>query len=556
MKRVSIVPIAVAIVFAIVGCTSIPSSGPVREGGVIDDDLDVSVGYIPSGPRPGSTQTVILQDFMQAATSPQDNYETARQFLAKSVRELWKPDAEVSIRSGAALTETVGDRIAYSFSTTATIDETGRYAEDTEVVPRELEFGFVQEDGEWRISDLDDGIVLTDDNFDIVFAARPLYFFDPSYAYLVPDLRWFPVTNLTTTRIATALIAGPPDWLHSAVVTAFPVGTTPDVVTVESGVATIDLSEEAAAAAPPDRNRMLQQLKASLTSVSTVSSVVVSVGGVELPVSDSSAEQAIVQPSVNSLPLVVQEGVVGFATTTQIAPLDALGPVIGGMGVLGGSYSATAQRAAVRTSDGVFVVAQGAEPLRVDARPGLIDPSVDNYGFTWSASAGDAQSIEAFAPDGTAQSLVVSSLPVDARLVALEVSRDGARLLIYLTTDAGPYLAVAGIVRGDEGPTQLTEPVELPVVRADPIDAAWVDDRSVVALTGGSTQARAIAYEIGGPSTDLGVLDAAVGIVSVGNGGTDNLVAITTDGSIFKPRSTTWQNTGIDASSLLGQQPG
>ena len=78
--------------------------------------------------------------------------------------------------------------------------------------------------GQWRISELPNGIVLSRDNFENSFSEYPLYFFDPDFRYLVPDVRWFPNCSGTVAdRIVNALLAGPSNWLQGGVVTtAFP----------------------------------------------------------------------------------------------------------------------------------------------------------------------------------------------------------------------------------------------------------------------------------------------------------------------------------------------
>jgi len=549
---------AVAIALALAGCAGIPSSGPVESGDVIDNNVDVPIGFLPSGPRAGSTVDDILQDFMTAATNPQDNYETARQFLASSVRETWNPDEIVSIRSGAFKVDTLSETSRrYTFDQSAEINNTGRYTEEAEATKKELQFEFVQEDGEWRIGSLLDGIVLRDDNFDSVFAARPLYFFDPSYTYLVPDTRWFPVTSRITTRITTALIAGPSTWLGNAVVTAFPLGTTlDDVVAVDSGTATVDLASEAQEATPAERNRMVQQLKASLTNVSTVSSVTLAVGGIPLPVEESSAPQAITQPSVNSLPLVRQGDSLGFATSSDLTILSAASAAITQLSATGGAYAIGRNTLALRSDAGVYAAVSGAEPLLLEAGDDFVDPSIDEFGYVWTAKKGDVASITAWQANGAPVPIDVSSLPVGARVVSLDVSRDGTRLLLSLTTDEGAVLGIAGINRQEGKPQLLGEFTVLSTSDATPLDAAWVNDRSVVSLTAAGTFARVITYDIGGPSTDIGMVEGGVSITAVGSGGTAFLRVLSSDGTVWKPRSTTWQDTGIDASFLATQQPG
>ena len=89
----------------------------------------------------------------------------------------------------------------------------------------------------------------------------------PSGDFLVPDLRWFPDTPSTKDRIVSELLAGPSPWLGRGVLlTAFPTGTKQgDPVVIDAGQATVDLSSEVRSQSGPAKQRMLQQLTASLS---------------------------------------------------------------------------------------------------------------------------------------------------------------------------------------------------------------------------------------------------------------------------------------------------
>ena len=66
-----------------------------------------------------------------------------------------------------------------------------------------------------------DGVVLDRNRFERVYSSYDLQFFDPSWTYLVPDTRWFPM-QYAATSIAEALVnGGPSTWLEGAVSTAF-----------------------------------------------------------------------------------------------------------------------------------------------------------------------------------------------------------------------------------------------------------------------------------------------------------------------------------------------
>ena len=73
---------------------------------------------------------------------------------------------------------------------TAAVDGSGRYDEFADAQTMELPFRFTEEGGEWRISQAPDGTIFAAAIFDRLFAKRSLYFYDPTFTYLVPDVRW------------------------------------------------------------------------------------------------------------------------------------------------------------------------------------------------------------------------------------------------------------------------------------------------------------------------------------------------------------------------------
>jgi hypothetical protein len=211
---------------------------------------------------------------------------------------------------------------------------------------------------------------------------------------------------------------------------------------------------------------------------------------------------------------------------------------------------------AARSATGVFVVPAGADPVLLKSGANYVDPSIDEYGYIWTAESDDVNSLAAWEANGAIHNPDTSSLPAGAQVTSIDVSRDGTRLLLYLTTDDGPVLGVAGINRQDGLPILLGEFTVLSNADATPIDAAWVNDRSVASLSAAGSESRVTSFDLGGPSTDLGTVEGGVSISSVGSGGTAFLRVLSDNGNVYKPRSTTWQDTGIDASFLATQQPG
>lgn len=543
---------ALASVLVLAGCVGIPTSGGVVTGGIIDEQVDPDVVVLPDAPRPGSSQEEILEDFLLALRGPQSSYAIARQYLADSFAEVWNPDESAIIRTGIPVTSpgVAPDTLLYTITSTAIVDSAGIYSEPPPA-QQTFQYTFVQENGEWRISDAPNGIILSQSSFDVVFTQQALYFFDPSYQYLVPDVRWFPARATVTTRIVRELLAGPAPWLQpGAVVSAFPVATTVEGAQIASGTAVVDLSVEALTAPPTDRDRMRQQLAASLD----VGSVAITVGGslMELPPAGAGA---IRNPSVEPAVLVGAEGAFGFETTAGIAEVAGISEQVVASGATAATLSNDKQVAALLTPAGVQVARSSVEgPLVVDSRPGLVAPSLDPFRFVWSVPADDPTALRVFETDGT-QHIVASGLPSTARVASIAVSRDGTRLLVYLDTPEGARLQVAGIIRqADNVPIELGTLVDLPVSSATPVAAAWVSDRVVATVARGAEAYPVTLVEIGGPGSPLSQVPDAVAITG-GNGGADGVRVLAADGTIWQPRgSGGWVSTGLTATFLATRQ--
>lgn len=548
MRRPAAAAVAM-LVLALAGCVGIPTSGGVVPGPVIDEQLDPDVVVLASGPVPDSDQERILTDFMQAVRSPQNDYAIAKQFLTPQLAAGWDPNASTIIRSTAGISPgETADTLEYTVASRATVDGQGRYTARRDASSQTLVFGFAQVDGQWRISEAADGIVLSASSFEVAFRARPLYFFDPSHDYLVPDVRWFPARATAPIRVVRALLAGPSDWLQQGVVqTAFPVATTlgDGSVDVTGSSATVDLSAEALAASADELDRMRQQLVATLATPN----VTMTVGGRELPTPDPSGTSALVNPSVESAALVGLDDRFGFDGGEGIVAIENLSDAVVAVSPTAAVLSADRAVAAFRAGDGsVGVASLGDEAVQLDGRAGLIPPSLDPFRFVWSAQGGSAASVVAFELDGTGHP-VQSALPENASVVSMDVSRDGTRLLAYLAAGTGPRLVVAGIIRQDDVPVALGPLLELQVGSAQPVDAAWVDDRTVAALT---SDGEVSVFEIGGPARSLGQVPGGAAIV--GGNGTDG-IRVLAGGELWRPQgSSGWVSTLIRASFLATKQ--
>ena len=544
------VVVAVVLAVGLAGCVAIPSSGGVNVGpAVTSGGGDSTFVTDPVGPPRNASKTELVNDFLQAATSADNNYAIAKEYLTAKAAQSWVPTKSVLVREKPATPEDIGDNtVDYAVSTNSSVDALGVYSQQASDSTQTLSYSFTKVAGQWRISELPNGIVLSRTSFENFFNPYPIYFFDPDYRYLVPDVRWFPTGPTVQDRVVTALLAGPSDWLQQGVVaSAFPAGVQPgSPVVIHNSTATVDFSANAASTKPTVRGQMKLQLQQSLLALN-ITSVSMTARGAPLAVAAADDSNAVIASPANGSPLIQKGKQFGF-----FPGLQSLGGISTQVASLDGT-AATLDRgdstAAVLAKGGVYLVTSAA-PKLVDGRPDLIAPSIDTFGYVWSVPSSDPSAIRAYGPDGVAHP-ISSNLPTGSTIVSLDVSHDGTRVLLYLATSAGPLLVVAGIVRRGGVPASLGDPLDLPVSSGDPIDATWVSSTTVAALASGDSQDTVISYMIGGTPGDASTTEDAVRLV--GGIDSDSLRLITDSGEVQQLRASGWQNIAV-ASMLATQQ--
>ena len=559
VRRFAAVGVALGVALTVTSCVGIPSSGPVEAGPEFGEIIETDTIFNPIGPQPGAEPLRILEGFIDAFTGTQGDYAVARQFLTTEFQAEWDPRQSVAIRSGSETFRIVDeDTLEYSFMTAAGLDEHGSYSANP-LETQTLSYSFELENGEWRISEAPPGIVLAESTFRTIFSQHSLYFYDLALLRLVPDPRWFP-SGTTATRIVSALLEGVPPWLEGAVVSQFPEGTAltqGTAVTVQSSVARVDLTAEAATASPRQRQLMRLQLSESLASVSSVASVEISVSGTSLAIEPLGADSLLVDARVDARPLILKDGTFGYAAGDELTPIPNLSDRIVELEATSATLNVLGNTAAVLAGDGtVWVARGGAIPSRLlDSRPGLIPPSLDDYGYTWSVPAADPDELLVFDFEGNSYP-VATGIADATRIVSLDVSRDGARVAMLLQSVTGPRLVVTAIIRdGAQGyvPTSLGPPIlDARMELGVGIDSTWVGESSVAALTATDDDYVTMLYEVGGFAVSLGRTEPAVSIVG-GNGRT-GIRLLGVDGSVSTPRGSGWQRTNVTADFIATQR--
>ncbi|KHK98902.1 hypothetical protein LK09_08595 [Microbacterium mangrovi] len=524
---------------ALTACAGLPTSGPVQEGLPPGAVAPPDFTFTPQKPQTGASPEQIVQGFIDAGSGPQDNWATARLYLAPILKNKWDPRASVTIddRSQRRYASPSNNQVTLTASPTAGVDATGAYT-PSEGGQTPLPFTLVKVDGQWRISKAPNGVVLGADQFGSVYRQYELMYFDPTWKYLVPDVRWFPATNAVT-QIAKELIDGKPSpWLAGSIASAFPdnVALDPPSVAVDSGAAKVPLSGGALAAQQTTLDRMQTQLEASLKTAG-VSEVAMTAGGTTLAAHAVSTAST----AIRAQPFVQTGKGVGYLQSngTGVDQIPGLSPAIAHTGPTAMQISADQTTAAVRDRSGAVqrVPAKG-QALLLDHRSGLVAPGIDPQGYIWSAPASAPAAVHAYNPAGR-QISVAGAWPEASHLTAMSVSRDGTRLAAIVTVGGQPQVEVAGIVRGTDGaPQSLGQPMLLGTLPGNGIDLTWLDDTTVGVVAHDSAGLTVVAQTIGGPATGTAGPSGAATIA----GSTGTVVRVrSADGTLYNQRGSNWE---------------
>jgi len=558
---------SVAVLLALAACSGLPTSGDVKSGlalGSSPDDPDI----LPqaSGPRDDASPRQIVEDFIEAAITPTDNWIVAQSFLTPDFRTEWRPNASVLIDESAdsrSVTSSVGDdvegkngdtaEIEVKLTQLAVVDESGAYSEAAGGTT--LPFTVVKTAGQWRISKAPDGIVIDRSRFSRVYDDYPLQFFDRSWNRLVPDVRWLPRRATVATTITQSLIeGGPSPWLDQAVQSAFPSDVTlaRDAVPIDADqVADVALSRSAQGLDQTTLARMRTQLQATLDAAGVhVSQVRFSVDGRPL----DAGVVKLVEDTAETGSIVLKDGVFGTLVGTQITPIDGISDEIAGIAepLSSVDVSADETHAAVQFADGRVYIVGGGQVDQLGTPPNSVAPSIDSYGYTWTAPADAPSQLRAWSNDITPV-LVNDAWPAAASLSAIRVSADGARIAAIESIGGETWVAVAAVIRDESGaPTSLGEPKLLTQLSGSAADLVWLgpDRLGVLVEQDGP---KMLTQIVGGPGTVEMAPSAAISLAGSRTSSTVRVLAST--GSLFSRSGSAWREstTGV---SLLATRAG
>ncbi|HCC40066.1 MAG TPA: hypothetical protein DEQ49_09150 [Arthrobacter bacterium] len=483
------------IVLLLASCARIPTAGPVGKS-VEGSEGNVNAPvFLPAAPQPGATPENIIDYFYRAGTGYEGDYAVAREYLTQAASVSWKPDQRALVYREAKVVSTGVDNVYnYQLDVSYSVDVDGIATQMPEGTIENIPATLTQVDGEWRISAIPDGTAIPEETFKVIYGAYPIYFYDPSFTYAVPDVRWF-IRNKTVKAMTSALLAGPAPYLRGAVVSAFPSGIklARESVPVVSGAAQVDLTaKELTEASTEDRLRMQTQLALTFRGQPDVVNVELHANQDLVRVEDNGS----VLPPVRDKNVPVREIAVSGNElvryeNNRVSPLPDMQPV-SSLGPRYPAESPVSQTVAFlnesRTT--LYSMVPGQPARALTTRSIITHPSFSVQDWVWAAGPGATGGTEvvAYRPVGVAEGAAVPTVTLTPAWLAgrnvkeLRISREGVRALVISEQNGTTKVQVAGIIRNADGtPRELTAPITL-VASGAPDQGVWVNDTTVAVM--------------------------------------------------------------------------
>ncbi|MEU0615476.1 MULTISPECIES: LpqB family beta-propeller domain-containing protein [Streptomyces] len=572
------------------GCASMPDSGDLR-GVESTPRKDTQVRVYAMPPSDDATPAQIVQGFLEALTSDDADYKTARQYLTPEASKYWRPEQSTTVLSdgpGArADREPREDSTALTYTLTgtkfATVDAQQAYAPASGQYSELVRLVKDDKSGQWRIDAVPQGVVMGKSDFQRNYTSFNKYYFasnvdvnGSSLPMAVADPVYVRRHVDPTTRMVRSLISGPTSWLDPVVRSSFPTGTqlrkgagplTPD----DRGTLTVPLNDRASEIGTGRCEEMAAQLLFTLRGLSpAVEEVELRADGGQLcSLTQDGAETVATRGALNQPDhlyfLDREHKLVRIAAGSAGADPEAA-PGALGQGEQGLRSVAVARDERMAAGVGlngqelfVSALAQGAtlgEPvLRSQGKTEqdrLTPPSWDAQGGLWVADRDPARPGLYLLPQGADQPLQVRTPGLEGRIRAVRVAADGVRIALVVEKGDERSLLVGRIERSgpdEAGSSERTTVTVVELRSATPeleqvTAMSWAGDSRLVVVGrehGGVEQMKYV--EVDGSTPDVPPPAALTGVKALTAAGDENapLVAYSVDGIVRLPSGAQWQ---------------
>jgi Sporulation and spore germination len=274
--------VVVAIFLGTAGCGVSASDHPVKDGSALSPGAAAGGDAPLSPPTPDSAFLAddLVRSFLKASVGGgADALNQVKRFLTAKARAAFTDPDDLRLRVirivglpivGASVVDRTP--VTVNYQVVGVLNDQGRVDVLSDPVTRTTKIWVaVENQSRLRIDEIDSppsGLVISDDALTELYKIQPAYFWDASNRWLVPDLRYLPLTYTLEQRAATVLqwlVDGPSPWLTNA--QRLPAGSAPKRVRIgDDGTVIVNFNAQAAAGGPEGLRRLVYQMQWSLRS--------------------------------------------------------------------------------------------------------------------------------------------------------------------------------------------------------------------------------------------------------------------------------------------------
>lgn len=581
------------------GCASMPDSGDLR-GVESTPRQDAQVRVFAMPPSEDASPTQIVQGFLEALTSDDPDYRTARQYLTTEAAKAWKPELSTTVladgpgaqadppgreETGEVSFTLTGDKVA-------TVDAQQAYASATGPYDKLVHLTQDAKSGQWRIDGVPQGVVMGKSDFQRNYMSVSKYYFASNTVGAAADGSPMAVADPVyvrshvepTTQMVRSLLGGPTTWLDPVVRSSFPEGVAlhedaGPLTADDRGKLTVPLNGKAAGTGTKQCKEMAAQLLFTLRNLSpAVDEVELRAGGKQLCSLTQEAIGTVADGGSLNSPgyLYFVDGEHRLVRIPADSDATQPDPVPGALGEGETSLRSVAVSRDERAAAGVAldggalyvgsVVPGGSlgEPVLSSRGKSeedrLTTPSWDAQGGLWVADRDPADPRLFLLEEGSGEPLEVRTPGLDGRIQAVRVAADGVRIALVVAKGDRRSLMIGRIERsgtnGQEGPAGPAEKTgarpAVTVLQMRPATPelekvtamSWTGDSRLVVVgreEGGVEQMRYV--EVDGSIPEVPQPAALTGVEAVTASADDKmpLVAHSVDGIVRLPSGAQWQ---------------
>ncbi|MGW2028945.1 LpqB family beta-propeller domain-containing protein [Streptomyces sp. NPDC001811] len=577
------------------GCASMPDSGDLRDvESTPRQDTGVRVFAMP--PADGAGPGEIMQGFLEALTSDDPGYDTARKYLTAEAARTWRPERSTTVLANGPTIETdcrPGGReetnsvtCVLAGSQVATVDAQQAYQPADGTYRKKLHLTKDPKSGQWRIDGLPDGVVMGKSDFQRNYTSVGKYYFasDASVGAsgqpaAVADPVFVRSKVDAMTELVRSLLKGPTTWLRPVVRSSFPTGTglqkgvsglAPD----DQNKVTVPLNLKPSRVTPGKCTEMATQMLFTLRNLApTLDSVELrGTGDDRLCEVNGERAKSVAWHGSSKRPdflyfldgkhrmVRMQTGSTGTASAPVPGPLGEAS-----RGLQSVAVSRDEQTAAGIADEGrtlyVTSLASGGSlgaPLMTSAGTTpdhrLATPSWDARGDLWVADR-DPHRPRLFVLEQGAEKPAPVAVPdLSGRIEDVRVAADGARIALVVEKDGKQSLLIGRIQRDDgTGQGISVDGLRSAAPDLEQVSAiSWAGDSRLLVVgqeQGGVQQMRYV--QVDGSTLDGPAPGALTSVKAVAASEDDRvpLVAYSEDGIVRLPAGAQWQKVDKDGSA-------